>query len=138
MKKALKKYGKCLEEVNLKDHNTFKIGGKAKYMVKPETAGDLKDLIEFVKEQNLKYFILGNGSNIILDDEYYDGVVIKLDNLKAIEVYNSINSAFAEAGAMMPSLVNECLEENLTGLEWAAGIPGTVGGCIVCNALDYK
>lgn len=138
MKKALKKFGKCIESVDLKDLNTFKVGGKAKYLVKPDSAGDVQDLIEFLKNHNIKYYVIGNGSNLIFSDKDFDGVIIKLDNLSAIEVYSAINSAFAEAGAMLSKLSMECLEEGLTGFEWACGIPGTVGGAVVTNAGAYK
>ena len=137
MKKLLKQFGKVIEDVDLKEHNTFKIGGRATYLVRPDTSADVKDLVTLLKEQDIKFYVLGNGSNVIFSDNYFDGVIIKLDKLCAIEVYGVFGKAFAEAGAMMPSVAAECLEESLEGFEWAVGLPGTVGGSVVTNAGCY-
>ena len=86
-------------------------------------------------EHNIKHFILGAGSNIVID-EYFDGAIIKLNGLNKIEVKDNIITC--EAGAMMGALSCASMDHNLTGLEWAINIPGTIGGSIVGNAGAYK
>ena len=135
---ALKKYAEVEEHVTLKNLNTYRIGGTAKLLVTPNSISDLTNVIKILKDNNEKYFILGNGSNIVLNDREYDGAVIKLSKLNGIEVHPELNMAYAEAGAMLPILVNECVKRSLTGLEFAAGIPGTVGGSIYGNAGAYN
>ena len=80
----MKEYGEVLENVSLKDYSSIKIGGNCKYLIKPYDIEHLIDLINYLKNNNIKYYVLGNGTNVILDDSYFDGVIIKLDNLKGI------------------------------------------------------
>ena len=88
----MKKYGELLENVDLKNYNTYKIGGITKYLIKPYNTESLKELIDYLNENNIKYKILGRGSNIILPDEDYDGVIIILDNLNNYEINDNIVS----------------------------------------------
>lgn len=138
MIKQLAKFGKVMENAPLKEHNTYQIESVAKYLCFPESISDLKELLAFIKKNNLKFFILGNGSNIILADDYYDGVFIKLTSLNNLEIYDVRDTLFAEAGVLLPNLVAETVNHNLKGLEFAAGIPGTVGGAIYGNAGAYN
>ena len=126
---------KISENASLKNLNTYKLESHAKYLIRVETLEGLIDLLKYLKESNINYFILGAGSNIIID-EYFDGAVIKLDGLRKIEVKDNIITS--EAGAMMGALSCASMDHNLTGLEWAINIPGTVGGSIVGNAGAYK
>ena len=126
---------KISENASLKNLNTYKLESHAKYLIRVETLEGLIDLLKYLKESNINYFILGAGSNIIID-EYFDGAVIKLDGLRKIEVKDNIITS--EAGAMMGALSCTSMDHNLTGLEWAINIPGTVGGSIVGNAGAYK
>ena len=89
-----------------------------------------------LEEKELKYFILGNGSNIILATKYYDGVVIKLDNFKNVEYNNKIVKV--EAGYPLIKLTMDTVEKGLSGLEFASGIPGLVGASTAMNAGAYK
>lgn len=132
----LKKYGETEENVSLKKYNTYRIGGLAKYLISPNSIEDLKELVIYLNDNNIKYMVLGNGSNIIFSEKLYDGVIIKLDKLNKIEVEGLFISV--EAGVMLPKLVQVAIDNNLKGLEWAQGIPGTVGGSIVGNAGAYK
>lgn len=132
----LQRFGKVLKQVSLKDYNTYKIGGKAKYLIHPNDKDSLVDLIIYLKETKTKFFILGNGSNIVFSDDLYDGVIIKLDNLN--KICFDENKVIAEAGVMLPRLAIEAINHGLKGLEWATGIPGTVGGSTVGNAGAYK
>ncbi len=126
---------KISENASLKNLNTYKLESHAKYLIRVETLEGLIDLLKYLKESNINYFILGAGSNIIID-EYFDGAVIKLDGLRKIEVKDNIITS--EAGVMMGALSCTSMDHNLTGLEWAINIPGTVGGSIVGNAGAYK
>ena len=123
------------ENASLKNLNTYKIESTAKYLIRIETLEGLIDILKYLKEKKIKYFILGAGSNIVIDD-YFDGAIIKLDGLKTIKVNGNIISA--EAGAMMGSLSCVSMDHNLTGLEWAINIPGTIGGSIIGNAGAYN
>ena len=129
------KYGQVIENANLKDYSTLGIGGIAKYLVKPSNEENLILLIKYLRENNIKYYVLGNGSNVIIDDHFFDGVIIKLDNLKEI-IFNG-NEVTSSAGVMLPMLVNVCLQKSLVSLAFASMIPGTVGGSVVGNAGAY-
>jgi UDP-N-acetylmuramate dehydrogenase len=126
------------EHANLKKLNTYRIGGTARYLISPNSISDLIKVLRLLKEDNIKYYILGNGSNVVLNSREYDGAVIKLNKLNGIEIHPELEMAYAEAGAMLPKLVTESVNESLSGLEFAAGIPGTVGGSIYGNAGAYN
>lgn len=132
------KYGSVEEHATLKNLNTYRIGGTARYLVSPNSAKDLISILKLLKENNIKYFILGNGSNIVLSDNEYDGAVIRLNKLNGLEIHEDLKMAYAEAGTMLPKLAQESVNKSLTGLEFAAGIPGTVGGAIYGNAGAYN
>ena len=134
----LRKYADVEEHVSLKNLNTYRIDSKAKMLVSPNSVSDLVSVLNVLKKNNQKYFILGGGSNIVLNDREYDGAVIRLNKLNGVEIHPELNMAYAEAGAMLPKLANESIEKGLTGLEFAAGIPGTIGGSIYGNAGAYN
>ncbi|MGN1371014.1 MAG: UDP-N-acetylmuramate dehydrogenase [Candidatus Coprovivens sp.] len=134
----LRELAEVEEHATLKHLNTYHIGGTTKLLISPNSITDLINVIKILKEENIKYFILGNGSNIILNDREYDGAVIRLNKLCGIEIHPELQMAYAEAGAMVPKLVTESVNKSLTGLEFAAGIPGTVGGSIYGNAGAYN
>lgn len=136
MREKLVEWGDLLEEVSLSCYNTFHIGGVCKYLISPRNETELLQLVTYLKEQKIKYFILGNGSNVIFSSEYYDGVIISLKYFDEIVIENDI--ACVGSGVMMPKLAMKTIEEGFTGFEWAVGIPGTVGGCIYGNAEAYK
>jgi len=119
------------KNVLLKNYTTFKIGGPAKYFFVAKTKKNLILAILVAKKLNLPFFILGGGSNILVADEEYKGLVIKLQ----IENFKLKNEKIVcEAGIPLAKLVQISIENNLTGLEWAIGIPGTLGGAIYGNA----
>lgn len=134
----IKEYASVEEHAILKKLNTYHIGGTVKYLISPNSINDLISTLKILKEEDIKYFILGNGSNIILNDREYDGAIIRLNNLNGIEIHPKMQMAYAEAGAMLPKLVTEAVNSSLMGLEFAAGIPGTVGGSIYGNAGAYN
>lgn len=132
----LEQFGDVLADVDLTNYNTYKIKSSCTYLVKPNNVDSLVGLIKYLKENNKKYFVLGNGSNVILPSSKYDGVIIKLDNLDEIKI-EGIEVAVG-AGVLLNKFAMFTIDNNLKGLEWATGIPGTIGGAIVGNAGAYK
>jgi UDP-N-acetylmuramate dehydrogenase len=123
---------KIQEKILLKDYSTFKIGGPAKHFVEIKKIEDLKKAIQWAKEKRKKFMILGGGSNLLFSDQGFNGLVIKLKN-KKLELKKETD-IICQSGVALSQLVNFSVEEGLTGLEWAAGIPGTVGGAVRGNA----
>lgn len=131
----MKEFGIVLENVSLKDYNTYKIGGTAKYIVKPNSIDNLIKLINYLDKNSIKYIVLGKGSNVILPDEDFDGAIILLDSLNKIIINNDIVEV--EAGINLGTFIMNLINNNLGGLENLCGIPGTLGGAIVGNAGCY-
>lgn len=127
-------YGKVYENFDLINNNTYKVHSICDYFIEVDDIIKLTKLINFLKKENIKYLIIGNGSNIILPSKY-DGVVIKLSfyELEIDGEYVTVGSSY-----MINKLAMETVNHNLTGLEWASGIPGTIGASIYGNAGAYK
>lgn len=138
MLEELSLYGKVYENYDLVNNNTYRINSICKYFVLPSSISDLQNLMKYLKEKEQKYFIIGNGSNVILDGNLEEYVFISLSLLNAIEVHKEYNMIYAEAGAMLPKIASISIESSLTGLEFAIGIPGTLGGSIYGNAGAYN
>ena len=134
----LKEFAEVIEHASLKKYNTYRIDGKTKYLIFPKSINDLIKVLEILKENNIKYYVLGNGSNVVINDKEYNGATIILSKLNGIEIHPELQMAYAEAGAMLPVVAKQSVEKSLTGLEFAAGIPGTVGGAIYGNAGAYN
>jgi len=128
--------GKVVENAYMKDYTTYKVGGKVTCIAIPEDEKCLIKLLSYIKENNIKYKIIGNGSNVIFNDKGYDGVIIKLDNFNSLKILN--NKIIVGAGYMFNKLALRVSRLGLTGLEFATGIPGTVGGAVYMNAGAYK
>ena len=128
-------FGEVLENVSLKEYTSLGIGGKARYLVKPDSKDNLVKLMNYLKNNNYKYYLLGNGTNIILDDHDFDGVIITFDKLNNLEINDNIVTA--EAGVRLSSLVKKTMDAGLSSLYFAMMIPGNVGGSIVGNAGCY-
>jgi len=117
----------------LSRHTSFKIGGPAEFLVKPKDVEDLQNVLKFAKLNNLPVTVIGNGTNILVSDEGVEGVVIKLSNgLSRIEF--SSDAVFVEAGFSFQKLIEEAMNRDFGGFEFAFGIPGAVGGAIAMNA----
>lgn len=116
-------------------HTTFKIGGNADFYVCPETYNELKEIIETLKKHSLPYMVIGNGSNLLVSDKGIEGAVISTEKITAITL--SGKSIYADAGVKLSALASEATKNSLSGLEFAAGIPGTVGGGVFMNAGAY-
>lgn len=120
----------------MKKYTSFRVGGPAELLIRPKDEESLIKILKTIKENNYKFYILGNGTNIIVKDGGFDGIIILLkDRLKDICVDGLRISA--GAGASLKSLSNRAMENSLTGLEFAHGIPGSVGGAMVMNAGAY-
>lgn len=128
--------GRKQYDVSLKKYTTYKLDTKAKLIVTPRNLEDLKLILDLVKKNNLKYKILGNGSNLIFENTTYDGVLIKLDDFDDLKIKGT--KITVGAGYSLIKLTMKAANESLTGLEFASGIPGTVGGAIYMNAGAYK
>jgi len=124
------------EDISLKNYNTYRVNTIAKFLVFPKTVEELICILKYIKENNIKFFILGNGSNIILSMDYYDGIIIKLDNLNSI-IYKD-NLVTAGAGCSLIKLSLDTIEKGLTGMEFSSGIPGCVGASVAMNAGAYN
>ncbi len=130
------KIGDVIVNANLSKFTTYKVGGIAKLLIYPKNTSKLIELMDLLKKRNIKHFILGNGSNVLFSDFVYDGVIIKLDNFDEIEFFE--NKVKVGAGYSLIKLANEAMKRSLAGLEFASGIPGTIGGAIFMNAGAYN
>ena len=117
-------------------HTTFRAGGPADYYVEPETRQELAAVLDLCRPWGMPYYILGNGSNLLVGDKGYRGVMVALGKPWA-EVEAEGCKIRAGAGALLSAAARLALKENLTGMEFASGIPGTVGGAVVMNAGAY-
>ena len=128
---------KYLENEPLKKYTTFKIGGKVSCAVFPKGSAEIKIISKFLNENNIKNIILGNGSNILINDENIEGCAVILGKEMSKIKLISETEIYAQAGASLSAVCLFALEHSLTGLEFAYGIPGTVGGAVRMNAGAY-
>lgn len=129
------KIGKVITEISLEKYTSYRLKEKAKVMVIPNNEKSLCKLLKFLKDKNYKYKIIGGGSNLIFES-YYDGILIKLENLDKMVIKDNIITV--ESGYNLMKLAMKVSKLGLTGLEFATGIPGTVGGAVVNNSGAYK
>jgi len=129
------KVGKLLSDVDLKKYTTYKLNEKALGLVYPSDIENLIKLLNFLNEKNIKHKIIGNGSNLIFS-KYYDGILIKLDEFNNLEIKDNIITV--GSGYSLVKLSYKVATLGLSGLEFASGIPGTVGGAVYMNAGAYK
>lgn len=120
----------------MKYHTTFRVGGPAHFFVTPKTEEQLQSVLKLCKETDTPWFILGRGSNLLVSDRGFDGVVIHMQK-HWNHYHTEENRIFAQAGAMMSAVSQEALRNGLTGFEFASGIPGTIGGGLRMNAGAY-
>lgn len=121
------------EHYSLKKCTSFGIGGNARFYATPRTVEELFNLIDFSNKNNLKFKIIGNGTNLLFSDNGFNGLVVSLRKMTSAVVVDGCN-ILASAGASLDSLINLAKENFLSGLEFATGIPGSLGGAIVMNA----
>ncbi|WP_282925033.1 UDP-N-acetylmuramate dehydrogenase [Peptoniphilus genitalis] len=121
----------------MKNHTSFCVGGPAKLLIKPRDEEALVEILKSIRKNNYKYYILGNCTNIIVRDKGFDGIIIKLKNKLNDVKKVSDKEIYAGTGASMKKISEFAMENSLTGLEFAHGIPGSLGGAIVMNAGAY-
>ncbi|MDD3392847.1 MAG: UDP-N-acetylmuramate dehydrogenase [Bacilli bacterium] len=134
LKKIVK--GKVLKNERLELYNTYRIKGIIDYVVSVESINELVELLSFLKQNNIKHKVIGNGSNIIFANSSYHGVLIKLTEIKNIKITDT--KIVVGAGYNLVKLAMETSRLGLSGLEFATGIPGTIGGAVYMNAGAYK
>lgn len=117
-------------------HTSFRTGGPAEVFIKAESTENIISAIDIAKKYNKQYIITGNGSNILVKDGGIDGIVINIGN-EMSKIKCDGTKIYAQAGAMLSALATAAADEELTGLEFASGIPGTVGGAVFMNAGAY-
>ena len=121
----------------MKLHTTFRVGGPADWFVTPEEENRVCELVRLLKKENIPYYVMGNGSNLLVGDKGYRGVIIqmykKMSQIRAMED----RVIYAQAGALLSKIAAEALNQEWTGLEFASGIPGTLGGAVMMNAGAY-
>ena len=120
----------------MKNHTTFRIGGPADVLALPKTPEEVAEVVRFCNEHAQPYYVLGNGSNLLVSDEGYRGIVLQLyRNFNDIQVNGEMITV--QSGAMLAAVARTAYQNGLTGLEFASGIPGTIGGAVVMNAGAY-
>lgn len=126
-----------IENAPMSKYTSFKTGGNADLLIIPASIDSLQEIIKKCKELNIKPFVMGNGSNLLVTDNGYKGVIIKIgSNLSSMKLLDE-NTIECETGTMMKALCNFALDNSLTGLEFAFGIPGNLGGAVYMNAGAY-
>ena len=126
-----------LENVPMSERTSFKVGGPAKYFVKAESVDDIKEAIQFAKEHPLPNFILGKGTNLLVSDRGFNGVILQLGKFFS-EISNFGNGKIRAKGATpLARLARYSINEGLAGIHKLAGIPGSLGGAVYMNAGAY-
>lgn len=124
------------QNVLMKDHTSMRTGGMADFLVEPDGKEGLHELVSYLKENAVPFYVMGNGSNLIVSDDGFSGVFIKIgNNLSSITVEGE--TMLVQAGATLAAAAAKAWEEGLTGLEFASGIPGSMGGAAYMNAGAY-
>ncbi len=136
IKEFLEKHGDYRSDRSFKDLTTLRMGGGIAHYVEPYNLAELKEIVRFLKANRLPFKLIGNGSNMLCGSSFYDGVVISLRHFDDYEIDD--NEVYVKAGVLMPYLSQVLAKEGLSGLEFASGIPGTVGGLVYMNAGAYK
>jgi UDP-N-acetylmuramate dehydrogenase len=126
-----------IQDADLRQYTTLKIGGPAKRLYNPASLEDIRHILLTAQKEEEKLFVLGNGSNVLFNDEGYDGWILRLaDNWSDIQLLEN-NRVKVQSGASNAQLAQFCLEHSLAGYEFASGIPGTIGGAVMMNAGAY-
>lgn len=128
--------GEVRYDQQLKDYTTYRVGGVVDYLIMPSSIDNLIKLLKFLEENKLSYFILGNGSNVVFNDNKFDKVIIKLNAISNITINDNVIEC--SAGDSLIKVSNMALKNSLSGLEFASGIPCSVGGAIYMNAGAYN
>lgn len=133
------KFNEIVEfDVNMGKHTSFKTGGTAKFMFKPKTIDDLKEIVKELETKSITYIVIGNGSNILFNEGLFDGVVIKIGReFEFKEIDCEENKYRVSSGTMLVKFAKKVCDDGFEGMEFGTGIPGTVGGAVYMNAGCY-
>ena len=127
---------KILYNEPMKKHTTFRVGGEAEYFLMPSSVEEIQAVLELLKEYQIPFLTVGNGSNLLVGDKGLEGAVLHLGrNFSDIRIEGT--KVCAQAGALLSAIANQAAKAELTGLEFAAGIPGSLGGAVTMNAGAY-
>ena len=128
----------CFENEPMKNHTTFRIGGPARLFTTPPSVDALSEALAYCRNEKILHFAMGNGSNLLVSDNGYEGVIFQIyKNLNNINLNEKDDEFEIEAGALLSSIANFAMENSYSGFEFASGIPGTLGGAIIMNAGAY-
>ena len=132
---------RLLEQEPMSSHISFRVGGPADYLVQASDEKAVADVLSFCRKEQIPCYVLGNGTNVLVKDEGYRGVILQIgQNMSDISVRREEDGSAvicAQAGALLSAIAHRALEEGLAGMEFAAGIPGSLGGAVVMNAGAY-
>lgn len=122
----------------MKNHTSFKIGGPVDFLVLPQNTEEIQKIIEVSKKEEIPFFIMGNGTDLLVRDKGVRGIIVKIGkNFNDVKVLKSENKVIAQSGISLSALAKLLLKNELTGFEFASGIPGTLGGAVAMNAGAY-
>jgi len=136
MRKKLCDRYNIVRNVSLKTLSSIKTGGKAKFVAFPQSEEELVSLLKFLNKRHKKYFVLGNGTNTLMPDGVYRGVIVKLSQMNAVAIKG--NKIYAQAGASLGRVISLAINNGLSGLEEGSGIPASIGGGIIMNCGAYN
>ena len=141
-KEIIEHLGQIVSEENISvdelmsRHTTFRTGGPASLFIKPGDLDQLQQIMKLVRNLELPFLVVGNGSNLLVSDEGFDGVVISLERFSDLHLEGE-TGIYAQAGVLNSAIASFARDNSLTGFEFAAGIPGTIGGAMIMNAGAY-
>lgn len=134
----LQVYGKVLCNESMKKHTTYRIGGTVDYFIYPKNEMALTRILQLLNKENIPYHVLGRGSNLLCSDAHFHGAIINLDHTLNDFYFEDDGLLIAQAGCSIINLSVEAMKRSLSGLEFASGIPGSIGGALYMNAGAYK
>ena len=134
----LEAYADIKQNEPMKFHTTYRIGGNVDYFISPKSDVALMRIVEILNEEKIPFYVLGRGSNLLFGDDDFHGAIINLDRTLNEYYFEPEGMVVAQAGCSIIRLANEAMKHSLSGLEFASGIPGSVGGALFMNAGAYK
>lgn len=136
LKSVIASEDRIVRDAPMADYTTFRAGGRADILLMPADEGELEAALSMLREEQARYFVLGNGSNVLVKDGGYRGVIIHIGKTMA-EIHADGERIEAQAGALLSAVASKAADHALTGMEFASGIPGSVGGAVFMNAGAY-
>lgn len=138
IKNRLESYAQVLYSESMRNHTTYRIGGDVDYYIYPKDLISLGKVIDILNDEKIPFYVMGRGSNVLFGDKDFHGAIISLDKYINNFYFEEDGTLLAEAGCSIIALSVEAMKRSLTGMEWASGIPGSIGGCTFMNAGAYN